>query len=373
MKTTLKYSVLVCILSALFALSSCEEKGGSILPGVTGKFGEIYVVVDKPLWDSEIGDTLRGIFTEEYPMLPQPEAMFKLMSVPYDNFSRAFQRHRNLIVINISPEVSETKIDLIRDRWATPQFVINVVGPDAHNIAKTLYEQQDKMIAYIEQAELDRQSSNAIKYEDPALREAAERKFGIRMFIPQGFRMLPVDPYANFLWYTNRTTYVDMGIFIYTYPFVSDSTFTVDYLVNKRNEFLKQYVPGALDSTWMITSPVLKPDLQIKSFKGMTYGEMRGLWDVENDFMGGPFISRSYVDNANHRIVTVEGYVYAPRYDKRDYMRRLEGIINTLTLTVPTNDSAEIDSIKGQKTSSISFQMLMNKNTKKYYADNIEV
>ena len=109
MKATLKCSVIACIL-ALFVFSSCEEKGGSVLPGVTGKFGEVYVVIDKPLWDSEIGDTLRGIFTQEFPMLPQPEASFKLMSVPYDNFSRAFQRHRNLIIVNISPEVSETKI-----------------------------------------------------------------------------------------------------------------------------------------------------------------------------------------------------------------------------------------------------------------------
>jgi hypothetical protein len=54
--------------------------------------------------------------------------------------------------------------------------------------------------------------------------------------------------------------------------------------------------------------------------------------------MGGPFISRSYVDYPNHRIVTVEGYVYAARYDKRDYVRRLDGVLNTFRLTYGNND-----------------------------------
>lgn len=343
MKFSTKY-LFVVLLATLVSFTSCnQQKGGSVLPGITGKLGEIYVIIDKPLWDSEIGDTIRNIFTQPYPMLPQTEPMFKLMSISYSNFSRAFQRHRNLIVVNVVPDQTETKTEVRYDVWATPQITINVSGPNAHDIATTLYEKQKTLVAYVEQAELDRQSSNAIRYEDGSLREIAERKFGVRIFIPQGYRSLPTPADADFLWYSNRNTYVDQGIFIYTFPFTSDSTFTVKYLVNKRNDFLKKYVPGAVDNSWMITSPVVTPMLEIKNFKGQTYGEMRGLWEVENDFMGGPFISRSYVDNDRQRIVVVEGYVYAARYDKRDYIRRLEGIINTFTVKLP--EGAKNDTI----------------------------
>ncbi|MDR1054889.1 MAG: DUF4837 family protein [Prevotellaceae bacterium] len=373
MKATIKYLTLVSILASLLAFLSCNEnKSGSVMPGITGKLGEIYVIIEKPLWDSEIGDTIRGIFTQAYPMLPQTEPMFKLMSVPYSSFSRAFQRHRNLIVVNVVPEDTITKINILYDRWATPQIVINASGHDARSIALKFDEQRKTLLTYMEQAELDRQTANAIKYEDRSLREAVEKKFGVRIFIPQGFRKLPVSSDANFMWFTNRNNYVDMGIFIYTFPFTSDSTFTVDYLVDKRNEFLKQYVLGDLDSSWMITSPVVTPHLEIKSFKGQTYGEMRGLWDVENGFMGGPFISRSYVDNVNRRIVMVDGYVFAARYDKRDYMRRLEGVINTFTLTIPQAADAtgenKNDAGSGQ-TSSASFSLLRESNgAKKYFA-----
>ena len=339
MKTLLKDIVLLCSFVALLGFTSCNDNA-NVLPGVTGKFGEIYVITESNIWDSEVGDTIRSIFTEYYPMLPQDEARFNLFSVPYSNFSRAFQRHRNLIIVDIKPEETEPKVSVLYDRWATPQIVITVTGCDKHSIAEQLYLKKASLLAYVEQAELDRQSSNMIKYEDHSLREAVEKKFGVRIFIQKGFRQLPVDPQANFLWFSNRNTYVDMGMFIYTFPFTSDSTFTVDYLVHVRNLFLKEFVPLDPGNSWMTTSLALNPTLEVKSFKGQTYGEMRGLWEVENDFMGGPFISRSYVDNEKQRIVVVEGYVYAARYDKRDYMRRLEGIINTFTLTIP-KDSQE--------------------------------
>jgi hypothetical protein len=63
------------------------------------------------------------------------------------------------------------------------------------------------------------------------------------------------------------------------------------------------------------------------------YGRLiRGLWRVENNFMGGPFISLSTYDEVNNRIITIEGEVFAPKFDKREYLRELEAIIFSLKL-----------------------------------------
>lgn len=59
--------------------------------------------------------------------------------------------------------------------------------------------------------------------------------------------------------------------------------------------------------------------------------EIRGLWRVEGDFMGGPFVSLSSLDLARKRVVTAEGFLYSPKYDKRDYLRQLEAVIYSLT------------------------------------------
>jgi hypothetical protein len=60
--------------------------------------------------------------------------------------------------------------------------------------------------------------------------------------------------------------------------------------------------------------------------------ELRGLWDLENGFMGGPFISHSVYDAKRNRIVTVDGYIYHPNQKKRVKLRQIEAIIYSLEI-----------------------------------------
>ena len=60
--------------------------------------------------------------------------------------------------------------------------------------------------------------------------------------------------------------------------------------------------------------------------------EMRGLWIMRNDCMGGPYVSHHRVDTENNRVIVVEGFVYAPEKMKRGLIRRLEGSLYTLKL-----------------------------------------
>ena len=59
---------------------------------------------------------------------------------------------------------------------------------------------------------------------------------------------------------------------------------------------------------------------------------MRGLWEMENDMMGGPFVSYSQVDTAKNIVVVTEGFIYAPEKRKRDYIREMEAALQTLEM-----------------------------------------
>ena len=48
--------------------------------------------------------------------------------------------------------------------------------------------------------------------------------------------------------------------------------------------------------------------------------------------MGGPFYSLTTYDEKSGMLVTVEGYVYAPFFEKREYMREVEAVVRSLTL-----------------------------------------
>ena len=43
--------------------------------------------------------------------------------------------------------------------------------------------------------------------------------------------------------------------------------------------------------------------------------------------MGGPFVSHSFYSPDGEDIIVAEAFVYAPRYDKRQYLRQVESLL----------------------------------------------
>jgi hypothetical protein len=65
------------------------------------------------------------------------------------------------------------------------------------------------------------------------------------------------------------------------------------------------------------------------------------LWRVEGDFMGGPFVNITFVDEKTSRLVILDGFVYAPKYDKRDYLRQVEALMHSVKPWAETDASED--------------------------------
>ena len=76
----------------------------------------------------------------------------------------------------------------------------------------------------------------------------------------------------------------------------------------------------------------LNPVYRTFNLNGKFLAEMRGLWDVKGDVMGGPFVSHTRLDEANNRIITAEAFIYEPEKKKRNLMRQAEAALYTLKL-----------------------------------------
>ena len=137
----------------------------------------------------------------------------------------------------------------------------------------------------------------------------------------------------DFLWASsdNNSTNTSLNFVIYSYPYTDKNTFTKDYFVHKRDSVMKINIPGAREGQYIQTDADY---VDVKDFavKGEYAFEARGLWYMENDMMGGPFVSHARVDRPNGRVVVVEGFVFAPEKKKRDLMRKLEAALYTLNL-----------------------------------------
>ena len=119
-----------------------------------------------------------------------------------------------------------------------------------------------------------------------------------------------------------------MDLFVYSFPYVDRNTFTLDYLVAKRDSFAKNMIPGSFEGSYMATEKRVV-DYEASTLNGKYCGILRGLWRTEGDMMGGPFVSYARVDEPNRRVIVTEGFVFEPRKAKRNYIRRLEAALQT--------------------------------------------
>ena len=53
--------------------------------------------------------------------------------------------------------------------------------------------------------------------------------------------------------------------------------------------------------------------------------------------MGGPFVSITRIDELNKKIITVEGFVFAPSYNKRNPLRQMDAMVYSLLLPQEIN------------------------------------
>lgn len=326
----MRISVLILLSAVVASFSSCKNDGTPLMKPVTGKPGETVIVIAEEYWKGTAGDSIFHYLTEPQIGLPQEEPILDIINIPPEAFKEIFKTARNIILTRISTTVKEPAIKIQKDVWATPQVVISVMAPDVKSFASFFALNSSKIIAAFVNAERERlmNTYSDRKFMNRAVYNTMKDKHDFIIHMPKGYSFAKEE--NDFDWIRYETPEISQGVFAYWYPYTSDSTFTMDYLLDKRDSLLKEYVPGPSPGSYMATERKLTPTMKVFKLNGNYTVEIRGLWKVKNDFMGGPFVSLSTLDPIRHRIVTVEGYVYAPRYDKREYLRQLEAMIYSI-------------------------------------------
>ncbi|GAB4291728.1 MAG: DUF4837 family protein [Marinilabiliales bacterium] len=325
----LKKVLIFFTLAIIVLFTQCSSDEQKIMPGMTGKIGEVVTVVDNPLWQSAIGDTLAALLQSPYPGLPVDEPRFSLVHIPNSALNNIFKTHRNILIINVSSHFEKAQVLINKSVYSDGQLFININAPEQNSCINLLKEQGEYIVEYIEKTERERNISYYTRYKDREIIAKIKQQFNCDIIIPSGYEIAKIKDDDNFMWISTETPLATQGIFIYQYDYTDTNTFTISYLVNKRDEFLKKHVESETPGSYMKTATIYPPDIRAFEHKGDYTCELRGLWEVENDFLGGPFISFSKIDKQRNKVITVEGFVFAPSQDKRNYVRQLEAILYT--------------------------------------------
>ena len=327
---------------SLFVLQSCSNDSSVIHKNISGKVNELVIVISDESWNGKPGELLRSTLAQPYIALPQEEPIFDLVNVPPAAFTKIFKSTRNIIKTTILTTVTTPEVLMKDDVWAYPQATVEIKANSAAQFEEIFNENSNKILSYFLSAEKKRLTTSYEKIYDKAIYNALNNDFGVTMKVHPGFTI--TEKKENFIWYRYETPEISQGVIVFTFPYVSDSTFTVNYLVAFCDSVLKNNISSVIPGSYMNIEKRFDQNFNIFEHNKNYSSEMRGLWRLQNDFMGGPYISLAELDASKQRVVVAFGYVYAPSKNKRNLLQQVEAMIYSLKL----NQQDKNDKINSQ-------------------------
>lgn len=309
----------------LLIIAACEAPQMP-LPGITGKAGELVVVMDETNWKGLAGDTVFNTLSQGVYGLPQPEPMFNVVHIKSSSFTKIFQTHRNIVHANIG-EGNAKSIQLKTDVWATPQVVVEISAPTEAEFIEIFAANATKIVGNVLHKEEDRILKSYNAQLNTEVTKAMEAKFGLKLSIPKGYNIAREE--ENFAWIRHETKDVTQSILIHSEPYTKQNTFTKEGMIEVIDNFSKKYVPGPDDGTYMSIYMQYPPMLEETSISGKYASKLTGLWHIERALMGGPFVSYAFLDPTEKTVFYVHGFVFSPGKKKRNYLRQVDAILNS--------------------------------------------
>lgn len=318
--------VLTVALATIFN-SSCEILKEDY--SISGKSGEVLIVLNKEDQNNALGTILIDSLTADYPFLPQPEPKFDLSYVTEKGFQDLYKTYRNIIVPKIDPNRPYEEIEYKENVWCQNQFVVYIHARSMESAAELVQANISEIIDALYNAERKRVIKNAKKFEDHSVSDEVRKVFGGSPHFPEGFKLKSKTD--DFIWVANDTESKFLDLLIYKYPVVEgEDMMAPESLVNNMLQILMENVPGrAINNTYsyMTIADSAIPEMTFMNYNGRYTAELRGLWDIKNGYMGGPFVSHMFYSNDKKNIIGVVGFVYAPNHDKRENLKIVEGLV----------------------------------------------
>ena len=326
--------------------ATSKKKKSLLMPNASGLPYEMLVVMDDDQWDRPLGRAVFNVLDSDVPGLPQSERSFRISRVEPEGFnSNMFKIMRNVIKVDIQNIYTQPKFKFARNVYSYPQMIMTLQAPDEESLTEYINNNQQSIIDFFTKAEMNREIENLRDRHNPEVSRLAEEILGVDIWVP--WELNKFKKGKDFLWASTNVGKKDMNLVLYSYPYTDKNTFTLDYFLQKRDSVMKANIPGGPKGSYMTTNHdyVYVEDGTVRG----KYAQIaRGLWRIQGDRMGGPFVSHSRVDEANGRVVVAEAFIYAPESLKRDLLRRMEAALYTLQLPQQegvNNISYELDEI----------------------------
>ena len=311
-RTAIVFFILILVLS-------CSENQQKLLPASSGNINNISVVTNDQLWDGEVGQVIRENFARPIYGLPQIEPVFSLSHIPSKVFSGFATKSRTILKLDISEKEG---VFNFKNTYASPQRIIQITAKTPQRIIQIINENLNSIYSTIYFNEIKEKQRRISK--NLNLTKEIKNKTGVSLKFPSAYRIAKAD--TNFVWIRRDIETGSVNLFVYRYSKLNDQS-----IIERRDSISKIYIPGPVENTFMSTDLIYTPNTQEINVGGKQVYETRGLWEIEGQFMAGPFLNYQVnLDTNESEYLMLDGFVYSPGSSKREYVFELEAIMRSL-------------------------------------------
>jgi hypothetical protein len=290
----------------------------------------LIITDSKAGWEGAFGDSLRAFFQMNMVGVSQPEPLFDVINIASKDLGDIYKKYHNIFIAEINPKVAGASTFIAKNQWSEPQKVITVTAPDVNQFMTEFHRQKGTIQNQFVKLERERTLNLSDLSFEEKVAGTIESKFGISLSIPGGFYIARDVP--DFMWIRHTVTKakqdIELGVMIYTSDYLDTTSFNRRNIINWRNLVTREHIPGPSEGSFMKVDEEFIPSVftEIQDFPAGYTIEARGIWKVENDFMGGSFINYTFIHPKTGKVMTLDGYVYYPNGNKKAYLRHLESI-----------------------------------------------
>lgn len=338
MKRTYQIGWGICALCLALTWASCGggEREAPPVPS-KGLPGELLLIVDASLWETDARDSLEDVLKGSVPGLPRHEPMFRVIRIFPENYSVRYSTMRNIVEVRKDPRAGGAEMGVAYDVKAVPQTYVKVKTRDAASLGHFLMTHREQITGLFLDSEMQWETARLKKKYSKVVDAASREIFGYTVKVPAD--IAKVKKAERFIWASSDRLTRDMNYVCYSIPLADSSLLSAGRWVELRDSVMKRNIPGSSPGSWMTTAredgEPLAVQRPVRLAGGRRAYEMRGLWEMRKGALGGPFVSLAYPDSARGRLLVAEGFIYSPDTNKRDLVRRMEAALRTLAPARP--------------------------------------
>lgn len=327
------WQLVTILLSVMLVACSSDGEKKHILVASKGLPSELLLVVDGNVWNSDIKDTINTIVEAQVPGLMQVEKMFRVTNILSRDYAPVHTTFHTKLFVKLDKSLDKPEMGVRRDEYARPQLELMVAAPTMAELRTFLSDNRQRIVDILTDFQVERRVGLLKKKYSKKVSDELDGVFGLTVNAPE--HMQATKKGENFLWASTNLVEKDLNLVVYSYDWHGENVADSSFLVVKRDSVMKKNIPGEKEGQWMQTVRGGEKSMPLVGTKvcnlyGSQVVESRGLWEMRNGALGGPFVSISRVDTVQRKVIVTEGFVYSPSTEKRDLVRTMEAVLRTV-------------------------------------------